>query len=86
MKNVRESQLKKAIFMLSDEFEELLSGFGLKAEFAWDGLSIYDPNGKDDYDDEAVNKMLSDHFGVTVTSVHTDDSDLVGVWIVYKEP
>lgn len=82
--NVDQSQLKKAIFMLEEEFQNLLADFDMKADIGYDGICISDISGETFYDDETLNEILSEHFGVNVTSTHADDCDLVGVWIVYK--
>ena len=37
------------------------------------------------YWNEDITETLSKYFDVTVTSVHADDSEYLGVWICYKE-
>lgn len=80
MKNIRETQLKKAIFLTENEFVDI---FGRKYDVHFDAgfVQVFKENG------ESVDfiTILSEYFGVEVTSVHTDGCDLLGVWIVYKE-
>lgn len=83
MKNIKETQLKKAIFMTSEEFEELLNNLGMEVEFSCDGITVHNSDGEVDFYDENLNESLSEYFDVTVTSVHIDDCDYIGVWIVY---
>ena len=82
MKNVRENQLKKCIFFLYDEFEEVIKDFGISAEIDYDGIIF--TKGTEDINNEAVYAILSKHFDVDVTSIHCDDCDYIGVWVVYK--
>lgn len=89
MKNVRENQLKKCIFMDTDEFKEIyVQVFGvydvetnqIDVEFNtcegiyFDGISNQD-----------VYAKLSEYFEITITSIHLDDCEYPGVWICYKE-
>lgn len=91
MKNVRLEDLKKCIFMLYDEFAALICALtdGM-AEIGYDeGIYItssfkakgtgYEPSNAE------IMRNLSDYFAVNVTSFHSDDCDLRGVWICYKE-
>lgn len=48
-----------------------------------DGLWIEGDDDKEEITDETLNKIFSDLFGINVTSIHIDDCDLTGVWIVY---
>ncbi|MCR4693216.1 MAG: hypothetical protein K5664_04985 [Firmicutes bacterium] len=82
MKNVRENQLKKCIFFLYDEFEEVIKDFGISTEIDYDGIAF--AKGNEDINNEAVYAILSKHFDIDVTSVHCDDCDYIGVWVVYK--
>ena len=80
MKNIREAQLKKAIFLTEDEFIDI---FGRKYDVHFDAgfVQVFEESG------ESVDfiTILSEYFGVEVTSVHTDGCDILGVWVVYKE-
>lgn len=89
MKNVKENQLKKCIFMKLAEFESLVIQItdGLKEveyEFGMYYIDTDKAEAMDVYWNEDIEKTLSKYFGVNVTSVHADDCDDVGVWIVYK--
>ena len=89
MKNVRETQLKKCIFMTTDEFKEVfVEIFGqydedtneIDVEFnTLDGIYFCAISNQDVY------AKLSEYFDVTVTSIHLDDCEHLGVWICYKE-
>ena len=90
MKNVKENQLKKCIFMELDEFSKLILNLTdglMEVEYEIDGI-YYDSTEKadntDTYWDEDLLVTLSKYFDVEVTSTHSDDCDIVGVWIVYK--
>lgn len=92
MKNTEKVSFKTSMFMTFDDYRDLISELsdGLK-EVAWDtsdGL-YYEDSQKaidtDNYLEELnVEKMLSEYFDTEVTSVHCDDCEFVGVWIVYK--
>ncbi len=84
MKNVTQNQLKKAIFYTLDEFRNLvyeLCGDDADVDFDYDGLSFNDSDGNS----QGVISALEEYFEVTITSIHADDCDYVGVWIIYKE-
>lgn len=90
MKNVKETQLKKAIFMEKEELEELvqeLLGWELDIEadgmWADEGDIVVTPGM--DWETE-LREKLSQHFDVTITSIHTDNCyDALGIWLVYKD-
>lgn len=90
MKNVRENQLKKCIFMELDEYKHLIDKVtdGLKAVECVFGLfymCTYKAEKTNTYWNEGIEVTLSKYFDVTVTSIHADDcEDCVGIWIVYK--
>ena len=93
MQNVRSSQLKTCIFMTFSEFEDFIDKLthgGVGVMYELDGLSF---NFYDDEDWDATLEqnldylyvLISDFFGVSeVTSIHADDEDELGIWIVYK--
>lgn len=79
MKNVRETQLKKCIFKEYDEFKRdivMALGKDTTVECDYEGISIDC--------DENVLDVLSKYYDVEVTSIHIDDCDIIGVWIVYR--
>ena len=89
MKNVRENQLKKCIFMELDEFKDLINKVtdGLKEvdyEFGLFYMCTDKAETINTYWNEDIEVTLSRHFDVTITSIHADDWDDTGVWIVYK--
>lgn len=90
MKNVRENQLKKCIFMELDEYKDLIDRVtdGLKAvEYEFGLFYMYTDKAENEntYWNEDIEETLSRYFDVTVTSIHADDyEEYVGVWIVYK--
>jgi len=77
MKNTNKNMLKTAIFMDFDAFRELvqkITGYG--GNVSYDGYGIYvSENGM---------SALEKYFDVSITSVHADDCDFTGVWVVYK--
>lgn len=90
MKHVRQEELKSCIFKTFDEFKQLietLTGGLLTCEYEYDGLSMT-PTEKSKTTGtewtEDITETLSKYFGVTVTSYHADDSDLLCVWICYR--
>jgi hypothetical protein len=87
MKNVRPNQLKKCIFVDAEEFTAIVQAVfdneDIKVDYTLEGLDIYT-------DDDCVEagdlyEKLGEYFDVTITSIHIDDCDYVGVWVVYKE-
>lgn len=91
MKNVRNDQLKKCIFMTFDEFKDLFEEItgGLSTVEEADGdIYMYDTKKAEEaktYWNTELLQTLSDYFDVEVTSCHADNYDVVGVWICYKE-
>lgn len=87
MKNVRESQLKKCIFLDIEEFESIIQnvfGNGVTVDSTLEGLDIYDEF--DNIEFGNICMSLAEYFDVKeVTSFHIDDCDYVGVWIAYKD-
>lgn len=86
MKNVKDYQLKKCIFMETEEFDRIIKtvfGNNYEAEFSLDGIDV--SSDEDGLTCEEINEGLSKYFDVEVTSTHIDDCDCVGVWICYKE-
>ena len=91
MKNVRETQLKKCIFIEGDEFTELIRSFypevqprgRLIVDYTLEGIDIYSDEVEINTDD--IIRLLSEHFDVEVTSFHMDDCEYVGVWVAYKD-
>lgn len=90
MKNVKDTQLKKAIFMEKEELEELVQELlGWELDIEADGIYA---------DEEEINvtpgmdwetelrEKLSQYFDVNITSIHTDQCiGDIGVWLVYKD-
>ncbi len=86
MKNVKDYQLKKCILMETEEFDRIVkSVFGNEydAEFSMEGIIVNKEF--ESLSDDELNEGLSKYFDTAVTSVHVDDCDNIGVWIVYKE-
>ncbi len=89
MRNIRENQLKKCIFMTTDEFSKVFVDiFGeynedtneIDIEFdTVDGIYFCGISNEDVY------IKLSKYFDINITSIHIDDFDTIGVWICYKE-
>lgn len=91
MKNIEKYQLKKCIFMELDKYKSLILDVtkGLKkVEYDFDYIYYEDTDKAEEsgiYHNECIETTLSNYFGVTVTSIHMDDCDSVGIWICYKD-
>ena len=88
MQNVRPNQCKTAIIFDLDEYKEVVNTLfpHTYVHCETDGLWYERDEGFPEFSDEDLYLALAQHFGVSVvTSIHIDDCDLVGVWIVYKE-
>lgn len=77
MKNVSEIMLKKAIIIAEEEFEDLIKKLNPEddtyfREFAYIGI-----------EDKTI-EALEKYFDIEITSIHSDDCDYVGIWIIYK--
>lgn len=84
MRNVRETQLKKAIFMENTEFFKLVEELGIDIDdFTEDNYIEEIICYEDIY--EALKKALSDYYDVDITSIHEDHFDCPGMWLVYKD-
>lgn len=86
MKNVRETQLKKCIFFLFDEFEYVLKKLGITPYLGRYQISYSKmiDNDEEQVEDIDVCAALSEYFDVNVTSIHVDQLDRTGVWIAYE--
>lgn len=87
MKNVRESQLKKCIFVEADDFTQIIKeilGDDVSVDYTLEGLDIH--TDEDGIYQEELCAALQKYFDVkSVTSVHTDHFDYIGVWITYRD-
>ena len=86
MKNVKDYQLKKCIFMETEEFDgiiKMIFGEEFEADFGLDGISV--GSSTKGLSEKEINEGLSGYFDTIVTSVHIDDFDDIGVWICYIE-
>jgi hypothetical protein len=87
MRNIREDQIRTAIIMSSEEYEQTVSealGKEIAVHFEMDGL-WYETKTEDEVEDEDIKKGLSEYFDVQVTSIHIDDCEESGVWICFIE-
>ena len=88
MKNVRETQLKTAIFLELEEYEEILSTVyerTVRVHPDLDGI-WYEAIPEEPHEDfNDIHEKLSKYFDVEVNSIHADDCEYqVGIWIIYK--
>ncbi len=81
---------KTCLCLASDEYDDLIDnlypGKKIRVHYDMDGL-WYSSDIDDEwekYDDE-VAEDIGKHLGIDVTSIHIDDCEYPGVWIVYKE-
>jgi hypothetical protein len=76
---------KCCFFFEEDEFIELLEEGGYTAEFSLEGV-FFERTADSNSDSEVeVYDFLSEKLGVEVTSVHIDDCEYLGIWVVYRE-
>lgn len=91
IKNVKNSMLKKTIFMEFDDFADavLKATDGFKyAEYSIDGLNYYDTKKAEESDiyyNKDIEYALSEYFGVDVKSINQDTCEYPGIWIVYED-
>lgn len=89
MKNARENQLKKCIFMTTDEFKQVFVNIFGEYDIDENQVDVEFDTCEGIYfcgiSNENVYSSLSKYFDVEVTSIHIDHFDTVGVWICYKE-
>ena len=74
------NRLITAICLNADEFERIILKTEPNAEFDYslDGLWVGTNDGELDFED-----ILAEYFGRRVSSVHLDDCDDIGVWVVF---
>lgn len=87
MRNVRVTQLRSCIVLESEEYDYVLSRIypdsEVSTEYTLEGISIEIDGELPDTDD--LHERLAKYYDVEkVTSVHMDDCDNIGVWIVYE--
>jgi len=85
--NVRDAQLKNCIFMTENDFKSVfVKVFGAYKE-AVNEIEVTFDSFEGIYfcgiSNNEVYKKLGEYFGVSITSIHSDDADTVGVWICY---
>ena len=87
MKNVRENQLKKCIYLEAEEFVDIIHEVlnkDFRVYFTSEGLDICTNDNIVNVDE--LHTALATYFDIKeVTSIHIDDCDFIGVWIVYKD-
>lgn len=80
--------MRKCLCMKASEFERLVKiatgRDDLYFHYDMDGLWISGDDEKEEITDDKLCKLLSDLLNINVTSVHIDDCDMTGVWIVYE--
>lgn len=78
---------KTCLVMPFEDFEELLTKEmpNVKVEIDVDGLHYINYDEDRVVEEDEVCDVLSDALNVKVSSVHIDDYDWTGVWIVYNE-
>lgn len=90
MKNIRENQLKKCIFMELEDFTSLVEKLTdrLQTVEYEDGIYLTHTDKAEETDtywNEDILETFSKYFDVDVTSFHSDNCEYVGVWICYKD-
>lgn len=85
MKNVKENQLRKCILKGYDEFKrDVAEALEHDVEITCDYDGLYFECNGDALCPEEILCGMSKYYGVQVTSIHIDDYEPLGVWIVYK--
>ena len=87
---IRPEWKKNCLCLGYEEFEALCikatSVDDLRFHYDMDGLWIEESAEKEDeYDLEKVIAALTEAMGINITSIHIDDCDMIGVWIVYTK-
>ena len=95
MKNLNPHQTKKAIFVELKKFKEDVSkamGEDVEVFSDLDNGLIFER--KDDFDSghygcylefETVIRKLEEYYNITISSIHLDEHEIIGVWICYKD-
>ena len=86
LKNIQNFEKKNALLTTTCRFDKVLSEISngeIRASYCLDGI-WYESDTIADAD-AFVRDKLSEYLGVNVTSIHLDDCDLIGVWIIYKD-
>jgi len=87
MKNVRPEILKTCICLDVYEFKSTLYNLfnkHINIDFSYDGLNVCYASDEDRDIMATVLEKLAEHFDVAqITSIHIDDCEEVGIWIVY---
>lgn len=87
MKNVNSGQIKKCIFKELEEFkQDITTFFGNDTTVEYDGDEIIIEANEDALYTIEIFSGLAKYYDVKeITSIHTDNYEVVGVWIVYKD-
>ena len=87
MKNLRPTQLCKVIVFGLDEFEQIVRTVmpGTNVHCSLDGLSYSNPDMLD-VDEDELRTKLANYFDIAeISSIHADDCETPGIWLVYNE-
>lgn len=93
MKNVKANQLKTCIYLSIDEFDSIIKSLFdedvVSYDYDLDGLvfNIYEDEDADgnSITIDTIYSSLANYFDVNqITSIHADDDEYLGVWLVYK--
>ena len=78
---------KSCLLMPFEDFDSLLDGLNphIKVEIDLDGLHYINYDEDRVVEEDEICDLLSDAFETRVSSVHIDDYDWTGVWVVYSE-
>lgn len=86
LENIQNFEKKNALVTTACHFDKVLTEISngeISASYCLDGI-WYESDTITDTD-AFVRDKLSEYLGVNVTSVHLDDCDSIGVWIIYKD-
>lgn len=89
MQNVRDLQKKTCLILTRTEFDEVIDSIydgEVETHYSLDGISLNYTDDEREFSYDVLHNDLANYFDVNkVTSVHIDDCDYTGVWIVYKD-
>lgn len=86
MKNIRKNQIKTCIFLEKEELEKIIREMSkerVEVRLELDGMWYENLDGNY-HEDEYYQELLEKYFDVKINSIHIDDCDRVGIWLVLK--
>lgn len=88
MRHCKQTQLKKTILLSLEEFQKAVQEVApnTTVHCSLDGVWYETTPDTPDMEEEYLRILLARYFDVfEITSIHIDDNEYVGVWLVYEE-